>query len=68
MDTQPPNSPNFNILDLGLFRSLQSIIWDKDIRNILDIVQTVKDAFEALDPRTLNDTFLSLQTHMEAAM
>lgn len=68
MDTQPPNSPDLNILDLGLFRTLQSTTWDKDIRNIRDIDQKAKDAFEAQDPRTLNDTFLSLQKHMEAAM
>ena len=39
--TQPPD---FNILDLGLFRSIQSATWDKDIKDIADIVKTVHPA------------------------
>lgn len=68
LQTQPPNSPDFNVLDLGLFRSLQSTTWDKDIREIRDIVKTAEGAFKSLNPHTLNDTFLSLQKHMECAM
>lgn len=66
--TQPPNSPDFNVLDLGLFRAIQSTTWDKDITNIRDIVNTAEYAFWNLDPHTLNDTFLSLQKHMECSM
>lgn len=68
LDIQPPNSPDFNILDLGLFRSLQSTTWDSNITDIRDIVNTAEKAFKELDPLTLNDTFLSLQNHMESSM
>lgn len=68
LDTQPPNSPDFNILDLGLFRSLQSTTWDTDMHNIREIVETAEDAYNKLDSHTLNDTFLSLQNHMHSSM
>jgi len=68
LHTQPPNSPDFNVLDLGLFRSLQSTTWDTEISDIRDIVKTAEDAYKKLDPHVLNDTFLSLQKHMESAM
>lgn len=61
LHTPPPNSPDFNVLDMGLFRAIQSTAWDKDITNVRDIAKTAKRAFDNLDPHTLNDTFLSLQ-------
>ena len=40
LDKQPPNSPDFNVLDLGLFRAIQSMTWDTDMRDIRDIIKT----------------------------
>lgn len=60
--------PDFNVLDLGLFRQRQSATWDRDIKDIADIVQTAEEAFRKLDLRTINDSFLSLQNHMECYM
>lgn len=68
LDTQPANSPDFNVLDLGLFNSIQSTTWDRDITDIRDLVQSTEDAYYRLDPHTLNNTFLSLQNHMECSM
>lgn len=53
--------PDFYVLDLGLFRSIQSTTWNRDIKNIRDIVKTAEEAFNSLDSYTLNDTFLSLR-------
>lgn len=38
---QPSNSPDMNILDLGLFASLQSLQYRKHMRNIKDIIWAV---------------------------
>jgi hypothetical protein len=34
---QPPNSPDFNILDLGFFRAIQSIQYKKVAKTIQDV-------------------------------
>jgi len=39
---QPPNSPDFNILDLGFFRAIQAIQYKKDAKTIKDLVPAVQ--------------------------
>ena len=39
---QPPNSLDFNILDLGFFRAIQAIQYKKDAKTIKDLVSTVQ--------------------------
>lgn len=38
------------------------------MKNIQGIVDASKQAYERLDPNTLNNTFLTLQMHMESAL
>ena len=45
IDAQPPNSPDFNLLDLGMFASLQSLQYDAAPRNFAELVKAVNDAF-----------------------
>ena len=40
---QPPNSPDFNILDLGFFRAIQAIQYKKDAKTIEALVPAVKE-------------------------
>ena len=40
---QPPNSPDFNILDLGFFRAIQAIQYKKDAKSVEALVPTVKE-------------------------
>jgi len=40
--SQPPNSPDFNILDLGFFRAIQAIQYKKDAKTIKDLVLAVQ--------------------------
>lgn len=54
LQTQAPNSPDFNVLDLRLFRVIQSLTWDRDVRTIPEIVETSKEAFDRLKPRSIN--------------
>lgn len=65
---QPPNSPDFNVLDLGLFRAMQSATQDHEMKNNREIVEYATKAFEEMTASSLNDSFLSLQKHMESAM
>jgi hypothetical protein len=40
---QPPNSPDFNILDLGFFRAIQAIQYKKEAKTIEALVLAVKE-------------------------
>lgn len=59
---QPPNSPDTNILDLGFFRSLQSLQWSlPPAQDIDSLVAQVGNAWSLYDPKKLNRIFLSHQ-------
>jgi hypothetical protein len=40
---QPPNSPDFNILDLGFFRAIQAIQYKKDVKTVQGLVPAVQE-------------------------
>jgi hypothetical protein len=42
---QPPNSPDFNILDLGFFRAIQAIQYQKDAKTKEALVPAVQEVF-----------------------
>ena len=65
---QPPNSPDFNVLDLGFFRAIQSIQLEREIYGTEDLIEAVEDAFELMSPKALNAVFLTLQNVMVCAM
>jgi hypothetical protein len=59
---QPANSPDMNILDLGLFSSLQSMT-DRLVSNNLDeLIHNVKQQYDAYDADKINRVFLTLQS------
>ena len=39
---QPPNSPDFNILDLGFFRAIQAIQYKKDAKTLKYLIPAVQ--------------------------
>ncbi|ETV64949.1 hypothetical protein H257_18245 [Aphanomyces astaci] len=41
---QPPNSPDFNVLDLGFFNSIQSLQQQKVARSIGELIAAVEEA------------------------
>ncbi|KAL3659951.1 hypothetical protein V7S43_019092 [Phytophthora oleae] len=65
---QPPNSPDINVCDLGLFAFLQSLQYRKYMRNVLDIVKAVQEAYEEMSKDTLNNIFLTLQSCMRCVL
>lgn len=68
MTNQPPNSPDFNVLDLGFFNSIQSLTQRDAPKNIDELIESVGVAFENLSHETLDNTFISYQKAMESSM
>ncbi|ETP51183.1 hypothetical protein F442_03611 [Phytophthora nicotianae P10297] len=65
MRCQPPNSPDLNVLDLGYFRSIQSLQYQTECRGVEALLDAVNGAFSAMKADTLNKIFMTLQTCME---
>jgi uncharacterized membrane protein len=42
---QPPNSPDLNVLDLGIFRALQSLQFKNCPKNEMELIQQTKQVF-----------------------
>lgn len=66
--SQPPISPDLNVLDLGFFNSIQALQHQMVTRNIDELISAVEAAFQQLDRDTLDSVFLTLQTCMENIM
>ncbi|KAJ0390587.1 hypothetical protein P43SY_010266 [Pythium insidiosum] len=65
---QPANSPDFNVLDLGFFASLQSLQHRKKARSIEELVDNVDEAFRELPMTNIDRVFLTLQSVLQASM
>lgn len=68
MTCQPPNSPDFNVLDLGFFNAIQALQHQEAPRTIEELIQAVQKAFEDMPAEKLDNVFLSLQKAMECTM
>ena len=62
--SQPPNSPDLNILDLGLFRSLQAMYFKKTSSDIPAMIDNVILTYHEYDYRKINYIFLTLMSVM----
>ena len=60
--TQPANSPDTNVNDLGFFAALQASYYKHNPRNSFDIIDCVKKSFDSFCPRKLNRIWLTYQT------
>ena len=61
---QRANSPDLNVLDVGFFRSIQSLIDSLSPQTLRDLIKGVEDEFDAYESFILNKIFLSLMTCM----
>ncbi|KAF0767358.1 hypothetical protein AaE_002856, partial [Aphanomyces astaci] len=68
VENQPPNSPDFNVLDLGFFNSIQSLQHQKSTRSIEELIGAVEAAFYELPMDTLSKTFITLQKVMQTSI
>uniref|UniRef100_H3GMD1 Tc1-like transposase DDE domain-containing protein n=1 Tax=Phytophthora ramorum TaxID=164328 RepID=H3GMD1_PHYRM len=64
MYCQPPNSPDLNVLDLGLFAALQALQYQVVIRGVDELIDAVEAAYEELSETTQDNIFLTLQNCM----
>lgn len=60
--TQPANSPDVNINDLGFFRALQSEYYKSTPGNAREIIQCVQQAYVAYNSNKINRIWLSLMS------
>ncbi len=65
---QPANSPDYNVLDLGLFRDVQSIRYEQAPKTVQEIINACNAAFDVYEPRDINSIFISLQKCMECSL
>ncbi|KAK9664743.1 hypothetical protein RND81_14G064800 [Saponaria officinalis] len=65
---QPAMSPDLNVLDLGFFRSIQSLQSSKPAKTVDELVKNVQEAYENQHANCLNDVWLSLQACMVEIM
>ncbi|XP_074293462.1 uncharacterized protein LOC141620510 [Silene latifolia] len=68
LEFQPPNSPDLNINDLGIFRSLQTLQNDEVASTVEELVGNVHAAFRDHEPMKLNFNYLTLQSVMVEIM
>lgn len=55
---QLPNSPDFNVLDLGYFNAIQSLQHQQNPRNIDELIAAVEKSFQDLATDKLNKCLL----------
>ncbi|KAE8775203.1 hypothetical protein D1007_52324 [Hordeum vulgare] len=65
---QPPNSPDFNVLDLCFHNSLQSLTDCRSPKNIRELVEGVAEEFENYEVDKLFRSFVTLQAVMVEVM
>ncbi|KAF0685579.1 Aste57867_22566 [Aphanomyces stellatus] len=65
---QPPNSPDYNVLDLGFFNSIQSLQHQKSTKTIEELIDAVERAFVELPNANLSKTFITLQKVLEKSL
>jgi len=61
MISQPPRSPDMNVLDLGFFHSLQSLQYKTPTFTMDGLIAAVEAAFAKVSIFTLDKCFLTLQ-------
>ena len=64
LHTQPAQSPDLNVNDLGFFNSLQSRYYQTSPKNSIQLIEMVEEAFKNYPCNKLNRIWLSLQNVM----
>ncbi|XP_021717027.1 uncharacterized protein LOC110684897 [Chenopodium quinoa] len=62
---QPAQSPDLNVLDLGLFNVIQSLQYQSFPRKIEELIEKVYEAYEWFDPILNKYTWITLQSVMK---
>ena len=62
--TQPANSPDLNLNDLGFFNSLQSTYYQTCPSNAMELIQMVQETYSEYPAANINRIWLTLQSCM----
>lgn len=62
---QPAQSPDLNVLDLGLFNTIQSIQYQSFPKNLGELINRVNEAYDTFNPVLNKYTWITLQSCME---
>ncbi|KAG3237537.1 hypothetical protein PI124_g17476 [Phytophthora idaei] len=62
---QPPNSPDLNVLDLGLFTAIQARQRLRMTRDLDELIAAVEASYWELPPATINACLLTLEATMD---
>ena len=62
--TQPPNSPDCNVLDLAFFRAIQSIQYQTPSKDMIELMDNVDAAYAALPPEVCIKVWTTAQMVM----
>ncbi|KAM3205888.1 hypothetical protein P3L10_029298 [Capsicum annuum] len=65
---QPSNSPDLNVLDLGFFRAIQSLQYQRAPKIVDELVEAVERSSDEMKAKQLNHVFLTLQSCMIEVM
>jgi hypothetical protein len=65
---QPPNSPDFNILDLAMFPALQAIQQQHQTRHIDQLIEVVKKVYQDFPLQTSKKVWSTLQLVFDAVI
>ena len=65
---QPANSPDLNVLDLGFFRSIQTLQYECESNSIDELIAAVEAAYVSVPNQTLDNVFVTLQSVMLEVM
>ncbi|KAF0716854.1 hypothetical protein AaE_010983, partial [Aphanomyces astaci] len=68
MRIQTPNSPDLNVLDLGLFPFIQSLQLKKVSRTVDEVIRYTLAAFDELSYEKLESVFLTFQVVMRLVL
>jgi hypothetical protein len=68
MVCQPPSSPDFNILDLGYFNSIQALQQKSRCKSVVELLRVVQLSFANLPKQSLENVFYTLFRCMESSM
>ncbi|KAK4252972.1 hypothetical protein QN277_010816 [Acacia crassicarpa] len=66
--SQPPNSPDLNVLDLGYFNAIQALQHKESPKSIEELIVAVTNSYERLPSYQTNKIFLTLQATMMEIM
>ncbi|KAI9071639.1 hypothetical protein K1719_046393 [Acacia pycnantha] len=66
--SQPPNSPDLNVLDLGYFNAIQALQHKEAPKTIDDLISAVKKSYDNLSSFETNKIFLTIQATMVEVM